>query len=147
MNRVQPLVGFVLLWAPALTAADSEWLTWGYDPQRTGWNQAETVLTTDNVARLELKWKARLATPPREEVLSTMTAPLVATVSGPRGPVSRVFVVGSDNTVFAIDALSGEVAWQRRFPNSLTPPARSDYRCTNTQNANPVIDKAGGIIY
>ena len=133
--------------APSFAAAQSEWLTWGYDQQRTGWNQAETVLTKDNVSQLELKWQAQLSTSPREEVLSTLTAPLVATVSGPQGPVARVFVVGSDNTVYAIDGETGKVTWERRFPNTLTAPAKADYRCPNTQNASPVIDKTAGTIY
>ena len=33
---------------PGFAAAQSEWLTWGYDQQRTGWNQSETVLTKAN---------------------------------------------------------------------------------------------------
>ena len=133
--------------APGIAAAQTEWLTWGYDQQRTGWNQAETALTKDNVSRLEVKWQAQLSTPPREEVLSTLTAPLVATVNGPRGPVTRVFVAGSDNSAYAIDAETGEVAWQRRFPNTLTAPTPGDYRCPNTQNSTPAIDKATGTIY
>jgi hypothetical protein len=132
---------------PGLAAAQNEWLTWGYDQQRTGWNRAESALTKDNVSQLEVKWKAQLATPPREEVLSTLTAPLVANVNGPQGLVTRVFVVGSDNSVYAINSETGEVAWQRRFPNTLTAPTRADYRCPNTQNATPVIDKEAGIIY
>lgn len=132
---------------PGFAVAQSEWLTWGYDAQRTGWNQSETVLTKENVSQLEVRWKAQLATPPRDEVLSTLTAPLVATVSGPRGSLTRVFVVGSDNTVYAIDAETGAVSWQRRFPNTLTAPTKADYRCPNTQNATPVIDKAAGTIY
>jgi len=132
---------------PSFAAAQSDWLTWGYDQQRTGWNQSEAVLSKDNVSRLEVKWKAQLSTPPREEVLSTLSAPLVATVNGPRGQVTRVFVVGSDNTVYAIDSETGEVAWQRRFPNTLTAPTPPDYRCPNTQNATPAIDKAAATIY
>src|SRR5215467_6329745 len=112
---------------PGFAAAQSEWLTWGYDQQRTGWNQSETVLTKNNVSQLEVKWKAQLSIPPREEVLSTLTAPLVATVNGPRGPVTRVFVVGSDNTVYAIDAETGKITWERRFPNTLTAPMKADY--------------------
>jgi hypothetical protein len=132
---------------PGFAAAQNEWLTWGHDPQRTGWNPSETVLTKDNVSRLEVKWKAQLPTAPREEVLSTLTAPLIVIVNGPRGPVTRAFVVGSDNTVYAIDSDRGEVTWQRRFPNPLTASTPADYRCSNTQNATPVIDKAAGMIY
>jgi len=140
-------IRLALFLVPGLAAAQSEWLTWGYDQQRTGWNQSEAVLTKNNVSQLEVKWKAELSTRPREEVLSTLTAPLVATVNGPRGPVTRVFVVGSDNAVYAIDSETGEVTWQRRFPNTLTEPTKADYRCPNTQNATPVIDKAAGTIY
>ena len=147
MRGHQFILGVVLFLVPQIAAAQSEWLTWGYDQQRTGWNQSERVLTRDNVSQLEVKWKAQLSTPPKEEVLSTLTAPLVASVNGAQGPLTRVFVVGSDDTVYAINSDTGEVAWQRRFPNTLTAPTRPDYRCPNTQNATPVIDKAAGIIY
>jgi len=140
-------IGLLFFVLPRLAAAQDEWLTWGYDQQRSGWNQSETVLSKDNVSRLELKWKSQLSTAPAELVLSTLTAPLVATVQGPQGPSTRVFVVGSDNTVYAIDSETGEVAWQKRFPNTLPPKERTTYQCSNTQNATPVIDKDAGIIY
>ena len=133
--------------APRAAAAQSEWLTWGYDQERTLWNRAEKVLNKDNVGQLTLKWKTQIPTAPREVVLSTLTAPLVATVNGPQGPVTRVFVVGSDNTVYAVDAETGAISWQRPFPNSNVPPLAPDYRCPGTQNATPVIDKEAGIIY
>jgi outer membrane protein assembly factor BamB len=132
---------------PASAAAQNEWLTWGHDQQRTGWNQSETTLTKENVSHLELKWKTQLPTPPREVVLSTLTAPLVAMVNGPQGPVTRVFVAGSDNTVYAVDAETGAISWQRPFPNAATPSVAPDYRCPSTLNATPVIDKEAGIIY
>ncbi|MGD0964194.1 MAG: PQQ-binding-like beta-propeller repeat protein [Candidatus Acidiferrales bacterium] len=122
-------------------------MTWGYDQQRSGWNQSETALNKDNVSHLELKWKSQLSTAPSELVLSTLTAPLVATVQGSRGSTTRVFVVGSDNTVYAIDSETGEVAWQKRFPNTLIPKQATNYQCSNTQNATPVIDKEAGVIY
>ena len=39
------------------------------------------------------------------------------------------------------------LAWQRAFPNTMTPSVAPDYRCPSTQNATPVIDKETGIIY
>ena len=54
-----------------------DWLTWGGDPQRTGWAKSENILSKDNVSKLEIKWKAQLDTIPKFEVLSTLTAPLV----------------------------------------------------------------------
>ena len=97
---------------------------------------------------LVLQWSAQLPVPPREIALSTLTAPLVVEgVTTSQGRQTLVFVVGSDDSVFAIDADSGKVVWQKRFPNTLTPPQTATWLCSNTQNATPVIDKQKGIIY
>jgi outer membrane protein assembly factor BamB len=130
-----------------IASAQSEWLTWGHDPERTGSNPDEKILSRDNVSQLEVKWIAQISTPSKDYVLSTMTAPLVANVNTAQGPATRVFVVGSDNTLFAIDAATGKIVWQKSNPNPLKEPKKGDYRCPNTQNATPVIDKETGIIY
>jgi len=140
-------VSLTFFLAPGPAKAQSEWLTWGHDPERTGSNPDETILNKDNVSRLELMWASQIPTAPKEYVLSTMTAPLVATLNTSEGPAARVFVVGSDNTVFAIDAATGKIAWQKANPNTTREPKKGDYRCPNTQNATPVIDKDAGIIY
>jgi outer membrane protein assembly factor BamB len=132
----------------AQSAAARDWLSWGYDQERTGWNRGETTLSPDNVSRLELKWSTQLSTPPREVVLSTLTAPLVAEdVATPQGRKTLVFVIGSDDTVFAIDAGTGKVAWQKSYPNKLTPRQPATWLCSNSQNATPVIDKQKAILY
>ena len=131
----------------AQNKSGNDWLTWGYDQERTGWNRAETMLTKDNVGHLQLKWKAQLATKPNQVILSTLTAPLVATINSPRGPETFAYIVGSDNTVYALDSETGEVAWQKSFPNPLTPTEKANYQCSDSQNATPVIDKDAGIIY
>ena len=146
MNRITALA-LCLIALPSFAAAQDEWLTWGHDPERTGSNPAENRLNRDNVSRLKVKWTAQISTPSRDAVLSTMTAPLVAVVNTPQGPSRRVFVVGSDNTLFAIDAASGKILWQKASPNPIKQPNQGDYRCPNTQNATPVIDKDSGIIY
>ncbi len=137
----------ILLLTPAFAASPGEWLTWGYDQQRSGWNQGETVLGKTNVSQLELKWKAQLSTPSSEVVLSTLTAPLVAAVDTPQGTRALVYVVGSDNTVYSIDAVTGKVFWQKQFPNTMMPKQTASWLCSNTQNATPVIDKDSGTIY
>ena len=139
--------GLTFFLAPGRAIAQSEWLTWGHDPERTGSNPDEKTLGKDNVSQLEVKWTAQISTAPKDYILSTMTAPVVATVNTPQGPAARVFVVGSDNTVFAIDAATGKIAWQKANPNSMKEPKQGDYRCPNSQNATPVIDKEAGIIY
>jgi glucose dehydrogenase len=140
-------VAMTFFFLPCLATAQSEWLTWGHDPERTGSNPDERILNKDNVSQLEVKWTAQISTPSKGYVLSTMTAPLVANVATPQGTVARVYVVGSDNTLFAIDADTGKIVWQKASPNTLKEPKQGDYRCPNTQNATPVIDKQSGIIY
>jgi len=145
--KIFALAALVFSFVSPLATGQSEWLTWGHDPERTGSNPNENILNKNNVSQLEVKWTAQISTVPKESVLSTMTAPVVVTVNTPQGPASRVFVVGSDNTVFAIDAATGKVVWQKANPNPLKEPQKGDYRCPNTQNATPVIDKDAGIIY
>ena len=143
------LVSFLLpIAAPAQAPPASDWLTWGYDQERSGWNRAETTLSKENVSGLVLQWSAQLPIPPREIALSTLTAPLVVEgVTTPQGRRTLLFVVGSNDTVFAIDADNGKVVWQKSFPNTLTPPQIATWLCSNTQNATPVIDKQKGIIF
>src|SRR5579864_1178996 len=144
---VKALTGLTFLLVSGLAQADTEWLTWGHDLQRTGSNPDEKILNKNNVSELAVKWIAQISTAPKDYILSTMTAPVIATVNTPRGPAQRLFVVGSDNTVFAIDAATGKIVWQKANPNPLKEPKKGDYRCPNSQNATPVIDKEAGIIY
>jgi outer membrane protein assembly factor BamB len=126
----------------------SEWLSFGYDPQRSGWNTAETVLSPKNVGGLKLLWSTQLPTPPQDVALSTLTSPLVAEgVQTPQGRKDLVFTVGIDDTIFAIDADSGKVIWQKSFPNTGKPVRPATSNCANTEQATPVIDKAAGVIY
>jgi outer membrane protein assembly factor BamB len=142
LSLLSPIGGF------AQNTLGRDWLTWGYDPERTGWNKGEATLSKDNVSRLEVKWSSQLSTPPRELVLSTLTAPLVVQgVNTSQGTKNLVFLVGSDDTVFALDADTGKIFWQKTFPNKLTPPRMTTWLCSNTQNATPVIDKQKAIIY
>src|SRR5712692_8409712 len=150
-SAIAVLVLVSLLLPPAGSAQAppaSDWLTWGYDQERSGWNRAETTLSKENVSGLVLQWSAHLSTPPREVALSTLTAPLVVEgVTTSQGRRTLVFVIGSDDTVFAIDADSGKVVWQKAFPNTLMPPQTATWLCSNTQNSTPVIDNQRGIIY
>jgi outer membrane protein assembly factor BamB len=126
----------------------SEWLTFGYDAQRSGWNAAETTLSPKNVGRLKLLWSTVLTTPPQDVALSTLTAPLVAAgVETAQGKKNLLFTVGVDDTIFAIDADSGNILWQKTFANPGKPLRSATTNCANTEQATPVIDKASGIIY
>src|SRR4029077_20163711 len=100
--------------APGASANTNEWLTFGYDAQRSGWNSAETTLSPANVKRLKLLWNSQLPTPPQDTSLSTLTSPLVAQVDGK----TLLFTVGIDDTLYALDADGGKIVWQKGFPNT-----------------------------
>jgi len=152
MNRLRLCLPAILLLCceicMAQTRTSQEWLTWGGDPARSGWAKSETVLSRNNVGRLELKWKTQLDNPSKVEVLSPLTAPLVAAnVRTRQGNKTLVFVVGSEDIIYSLDAETGKVVWQRRFPNSAKPMSPPSVNCPNTQNSTPVIDKEEGILY
>jgi hypothetical protein len=133
---------------PQTIAPARDWTTWGYDQERTGWNKGETSLSRDNVPGLKLLWNTQLSTPPKEIVLSTLTAPLVAEgVSTTQGPRDLVYLLGADDTVFALDANTGKVFWQKTFANPDKPLWPATWLCSNTVNDTPVIDKQNALIF
>ena len=133
----------------AIAPASNEWLTWGYDQERTGWNRAETTLSPKNIGKLKQLWSTQLSIKFDKYVLSTATAPIVvAGVATPAGPADIVFILGADDTLFALDANSGKQIWSKGFPNphKSTAPIR-DWLCPKTVNTTPTIDKARGIVF
>jgi len=132
--------------------ATRDWLTYSYDPERTGWARGETTLTRENVRRLNLLWKAQLdAVPNPINVHATLTDALV--VGGVRtssGAKNLVIVAGGANernAVYALDADTGAPVWQKRYPNNQKPLQAANGLCPNNLNATPVIDKATGTVY
>jgi outer membrane protein assembly factor BamB len=126
----------------------SDWLTWGYDQQRTGWNRGETVLSKNSVGRMKLLWTAQLPIPTQPMSLSTLTAPIVVSgVFTPGGVIDMVYTVGINDTVFAMDVATGRIVWQKSFPNPLTPLRAPTVNCANTEQATPVADKKNGVLY
>ena len=148
-------ISFVIVWVlfaqaalPQNLAPARDWTTWGYDQERSGWNRGETSLTIHNVSELGLLWSTQLSTPPKGIVLSTLTAPLVSEgVATAQGAKNLVFLLGADDTVFALDADTGKVLWQKTFANPAAPLWPATWLCSNTVNDTPVIDKQNNIIF
>ena len=125
-----------------------DWLSYNYDQQRTGWNRGEQVLSKTTVGKLKPLWNTQLTTASQALLLSTLTAPVVAGgVSTSAGPKDLVFSISIEDTLTALDAGSGQIVWQKKFPNPLTPLRPVSINCSNTEQATPTIDKAKGIIY
>jgi outer membrane protein assembly factor BamB len=130
-----------------------EWLTFSHDPQRSGSATDEHSFSSANVSAMGLLWKTIVPNQPL--ALTGLTAPLVMRgVSTPRGLKNLVFVAGSSDHLFALDAENGEMVWRFDANNNradsasaVSRPGPSSWLCPYSLNATPVIDSAGGRIF
>jgi outer membrane protein assembly factor BamB len=75
-------------------------------------------------------------------------APVVAdNVTTSAGARTVVYVAGSSDTFFALDAHDGKVLWNRTFDSAVLPEDESFYLCPNAVNATPTIDRASNLVY
>lgn len=121
-----------------LGAAD--WLTFGGDPQRSGWQKRESSITTQNVKDLQLLWKMKFEN--KQKGMYSIFEPLiVGSVITNRGFKEMAIVAGSSDNVWAIDADLGKLLWQKQFTyTSETPAAKnSSWLCPGGLTAVPVI--------
>lgn len=145
-DRVLILTAWVAIFAGLRVMSASDWPTYGHDPQRSGWAVDETTLTPANVGKLTLKWKVKLKNEPLS--LTALTAPIVSDqVSTVQGPKTIVYVAGSSNHMFAVDAANGTVLWSHDFETHISIKDETMWLCPNNLNATPVIDERSGTIY
>ena len=120
------------------TAAPADWPTFGGDPQRSGFARGESILNKDSVQTLEVKWKLQLDNVPKE--LTSLTAPVtVDQVKTPRGIKEFVIAAGSSDTIYAVDADAGKLAWKRSFTVEGKPTREPNTLCPFAVNATPVV--------
>jgi len=127
----------------------TDWLTYSYDGERTGWARGETKITKTTAPQLQLLWRLQTDTVPNPiNRYSTLTDPVVVdNVPTRDGPKKIVFVGSRDNSLYAIDSEKGTVLWKRAYANNSTPPIPDIGNCPNNMNATPVVDRQKGIIY
>ena len=113
----------LLLGARGVSAYD--WLQFGGDPQHSGRNVAETILTPANVATLGLKYQVTLPA-------TVDGAPVfLESVSTPGGLKDLLFVTTTDGRIVAVDAQNGAVVWAHQ----------------NGPNGCTIINNGGGVCY
>ncbi|MEZ4407148.1 MAG: PQQ-binding-like beta-propeller repeat protein [Polyangiales bacterium] len=120
--------------------------TFQFDPQRTGANRAETRLTPASVRAGFGRVTAFAPTLDGDTYAQPLYLPSVMV-----GGASRelLFVATQANTVFALDALTGETVWRQSLG---APVPRSRQPCGNLNSGTgvlgtPVIDPAAGTLY
>ncbi len=135
-----------LLIVISLPRMRADWLTFGHDPQRSGWAREETAISPLNAGQLQLGWTVQLENAPL--ALNALTAPVVVQdVDTATGRKNLLFVAGSSNHLFAIDTQDGAVLWTRTFGTHVAAKEESFYLCPNAVNATPVIDKEHKLVY
>lgn len=133
-----------IAWSSATRAGD--WATFAGDPQRTGWAKAEEILKKENVSKLKLEWSLKLDNAAVE--LNALTVPVVTEgVITPKGFKDIVLTAGSQARLFAIDADTGKLLWQKNFERQGQPKQEANWLCPSALNATPAIDGDNGTIY
>ena len=150
MKAAWKTVAFVMLACafslPARRRYAADWPTFGHDPQRSGWAFEESKLTPEDVSQLELKWKTQVKNEPKS--LTALTAPVVASdVVTTSGIKTLVYVAGSGDHLYALDAATGNQVWKIDFDSHVLPKDAGMWLCPNGINATPVIDRSTNSIY
>ncbi len=123
-----------------------DWTTFGGDPQRTGWARDEKDLTKDSIKKLKLEWKLKLNNTSKE--MNSLTAPLVhSKVITPHGFKEVVLIAGASDKIFAIDADTGKLMWEKTMSIEGAPKQKPHWLCPNALNATPVIDARSRTVY
>lgn len=137
----------LLAGVPAKSAASTSVLTYHNDNDRTGWNAAETVLTTANVnassfGLLNTVWvDGRIDAQP-------LVVPAQA-IDG-AGVHDVVYVATSNDSVYAIDAYSGAILQTRNLGVSIPYSAKDGSEAVYPASgilSTPVIDRSNNAIY
>ena len=141
------LAGFVWLSvARGQGAGAAEWVTNGFDAQRSGWQKNESKISPSSVKNFQLLWTYK--TDNKRLGLAGLLEPLILSgVSTPDGPKELAIVAGSSNTLTAIDAVTGRMVWHKTFGWLSSDPQTAEtpisFICEDAETASPVANAAG----
>jgi hypothetical protein len=123
-------------------------LTYHNDQQRTGWNDKENTLTTANVALNSFGMVAQVGPDVLDDQIDTQ--PLIVTQQSIEGLGTHnvVYLATASNTVYALDAWSG----QKLLSTNLGKPVPMPLDCDNNAGTvgvtgTPTIDRASQTLY
>jgi len=105
----------------ALTAANN-WPGVNGGPQREGWARSEAMLSRDTVGAVKLLYSRKLDNLNRGT--QALTPPLVlGNLISYRGFKEMLFLGGSSDTVYSIDAVLNRIIWSTKIPVAASAPA------------------------
>jgi outer membrane protein assembly factor BamB len=94
------IIGTVLFLNGAITHAQTNWPTFGFDQERTGYNPQETILSTQTIPSLTLQWSVNLGGPITAQPIAANGLVYAATWAG---------------MIYAVDPLSGSIVWSKQL--------------------------------
>ena len=134
---------FIMNTAPAQSV--SEWTTGSSDAARDGWQRGTSRLNPESVQNLQLLWKLKVNNKPMG-MLHFREPLIVSGVKTGDGPKTLAILAGASNDVFAIDAETGTLVWQKKLKWESDKPQEPGegrgFICTNAQSATPVVSPA-----
>jgi mono/diheme cytochrome c family protein len=146
LNKNFTLILSLFLCVSAASSQTGQWTTYGHDPQRSGFATDEHAFSPSTVSRLGLEWKTIVPNEPL--ILTGLTAPLIVRgVKTTAGVKNLVIVAGSSDHIFALDAETGALAWERDFSRDQSRPEGGDWLCPFALNDTPVIDPARARVF
>jgi outer membrane protein assembly factor BamB len=118
----------------------TDWDTFGFDLQRSGYNPNETMVSANNVASLQQIWTYNVG--------STMVhEPVYAYAVNVGGQPANILYAGSayGSTMYAINASTGATVWSDPVPSS-------SYKCGKSSSQfgigeTPAIDRGKNLLY
>ncbi len=125
----------------------ADWLTDGGNPQRTGWQKDEHILTRENVKNLKILWRVQLDNQPRQ--MHSLFPPLIVDgIQTKKGRRQIAIEAGVSDNIYAIDVETGKVIWRKHFEYPPITKGRgldpTDPLCPGGQTATPVIGPPAG---
>src|SRR5713226_4083623 len=150
LRRLVAIVGILLLIGIAagqpvgtpseVIAAESyDWLQFNGDPQHSGDNTLETILSSGNLASLGVSFQANL---PSVADGAPVYLGNVATSSGNR---DLLFVTTNDGQVVALDAHTGQQVWSKQYGAGTCRINNGSSTCYTT--SSPVVDPNRQYVY
>jgi outer membrane protein assembly factor BamB len=116
-----------------------DWPQFNGNPQHSGNNTLETLITRSNVAQLQLVYQVSLP-----GVVDGAPAYLNS-VSTPQGVKNLIFVTTKDGTIAAIDVQTGGVVWSHQYPAGSCRINNGSSICYTT--SSPAIDPNRQFVY
>jgi outer membrane protein assembly factor BamB len=129
----------------ALGQSGPEWTTGSGDPARDAWQRGESKITPRSAKDLRLLWKVKV--PTKTMGMLSFREPLIVNgIKTAEGVRTLAIVAGAANDVYAIDADSGKIAWQKKLKWASEMPQEpgegEGFICTNALSATPVVSPA-----